>query len=135
MISTQLKPRLDLAQLGIEIKPAEPSRQLWQLSDIQIHALPARRQSGNLTMIACDPMGIPVREVEFIVGWLDMVILLLPDYGGRCFLRLDRSYNPAIQKGPYWAGFSTEGIADEIHGFGIPTDHSIEIKVIYTQLY
>jgi hypothetical protein len=43
-------------------------------------------------------------------------------------------YVPNLEIGPYWAGFLEEGIAPEVHGFGIPKGHNIEIRIIYTQL-
>jgi len=44
------------------------------------------------------------------------------------------TYIPALEVGPYWAGFLEEGIAPEVHGFGIPKGNDIEIKIVYTRL-
>lgn len=126
--------KLDYRKYGIGIMPAKTEKRQWQLTSIQTHASPARRESGYLTMVACDQRGIPMKDVELIIGWPDGIAYPVADYDGRFHWMLARSYDPSSQQGPYWAGFVESDIAEEIHGFGIPFGLCFEIKIIFTKI-
>jgi len=121
-------------ELGIGVKPADPCKQLWTLSDIRIHKEISCQEKGMVIFIARDQMGFPVSDAEFVIGWGDIVKYPNQDYPGRFSMKLDRVYDPILEHGPYWAGFLQDEIAPEVVNFGVPRKHNIEIKIIYTQL-
>jgi len=106
----------------------------WQLVDIQLFTRKSVRPYGNLILIASDRKGVPVRDVEFVICWPDGLSCPSPDYTGRYQFRLDHLYDPTIEHGPYWTGFAASGIAEEIHGFGVPIGYSCEIVIMFTKI-
>lgn len=117
---------------GLVIKPADPQKRLWIISNIVIHKEVAHKESGLLVIVACDRTGAPANDAEFIVGWKDAITYPVQHYAGRFSLNLDRIYNPRFERGPYWVGPLVEGTGDEIHGLGIPVGYSYQAKIIYT---
>ncbi len=134
MIHVEDDTRFELEKLGVVIKPANPQKQLWELSRIFIHNEISRIEIGTVTFVACDKMGFPIKDADFIIGFGEIITYPNQDYPGRFNMMLDRIYDPAIERGPYWGGFLEEGIAPEVIGFGIPKDRKFEIKIVYTQL-
>src|SRR5574341_681183 len=134
MINAKEDTRFELGKLGITIKSAEPQKKLWELSNIIVHSEISRHETGMVIFLACDKMGLPFKNAEFVIGWKDIITYPDQDYLGRFSKKLDRVYDPIIERGPYWGGFLEDGIAPEVIGFGIPKGYNFEIKIIYTQL-
>ena len=126
--------RFELENLVVIIKSADPRKQLWELSSILVHSEISHCEAGMVVFLACDKMGFPVRNTEFVIGWKDIITYPDQDYPGRFSMKLDRVYDPMLERGPYWGGFLEDGIAPEVSGFGIPKGYNFEIKIIYTQL-
>lgn len=124
----------ELEKLGVVIGSVNPRKQLWELSSILIQSETSYREAGIVVFVACDKMGFPINDAEFIIGFGDVITYPDQDYPGRYTMKLDRIYDPMIERGPYWGGFLEEGIAPEVIGFGIPKKCKIEIKFVYTQL-
>ena len=134
MLPTLRNVRPQVAELGIGAKPADPNRQLWILSDIIVQARAAIKERGEVVFIARGPMGLPAQNIEFIVGWQNIVAYPNQDRSGRFCMKLDHVYDPAVEHGQYWGGFLEEGIAPDVIDFGIPKGYSFEIKIVYTRL-
>lgn len=134
MIYVKEDTRFELKKLGVIIKSADPKKQLWDLSSIFVYSEISYIETGIVVFVACDKMGFPINNAEFIIGFRDVITYPNQDYPGRFSMKLDRKYDPTLECGPYWGGFLEDGIAPEVVGFGIPKGHRFEMKIIYTQL-
>jgi hypothetical protein len=126
--------KFELERLGVAIGHVNPRKQIWELSSILIQSEVSYYETGTVVFVACNRMGFPINNAEFIIGFGDIVTYPDQDYPGRYSMKLDRVYDPSIERGPYWGGFLEEGIAPEVVGFGIPKGHTFEIKFVYTKL-
>lgn len=134
MLPTLRNVRPQVAKLGIGVKPVDPDRQLWILSDIIVQARASIKERGEVAFIARVPTGLPSENIEFIVGWQNIVAYPNQDCSGRYCMKLDHVYDPAVEHGQYWGGFLDEGIAPDVIDFGIPKGYTFEIKIVYTRL-
>lgn len=126
--------RLELEKLGIVIKPADPQRQLWELSNIFLHSEISKIETGIVVFVTCDEIGFPINDAQLLIGWGEVVTYPNQIYQGRFSMKLERKYDPMLEHGPYWGGFLEDGIAPEVIGFGIPKGYNFEIKIVYTKL-
>lgn len=126
--------RFELEKLRVVIKPANPKKQLWELSNIFLHSEISKIETGTVVFVACDEMGFPISDAELLIGWGEIVTYPNQDYPGRFSMKLERKYDPTFESGPYWGGFLEDGIAPEVIGFGIPKGYNFEIKIVYSRL-